>query len=77
LPTRSLMARARREIDTFTIPEGRRRRVYRPCAKRGARLGGLSTKTMLADRLGLAGVIGDYGMPTVRSTKDSGAGIAA
>jgi hypothetical protein len=30
LPTRSPMARARREIDTFTIPEGRRRRVYRP-----------------------------------------------
>jgi hypothetical protein len=37
LPTRSPMARARREVDTFTIPEGRRRRVYRPCCKIGAR----------------------------------------
>jgi ABC transporter substrate binding protein len=27
------MARARREIDTFTIPEGRRRRVYRPIVR--------------------------------------------
>jgi hypothetical protein len=23
----------RREIDTFTIPKGRRRRVYRPCGQ--------------------------------------------
>lgn len=36
LPTRSPMARARREIDTFTIPEGRRRRVYRPGRHDGA-----------------------------------------
>ena len=37
LPTRSPMARARSEIDTFTIPEGRRRRVYRPGRNDGAR----------------------------------------
>jgi hypothetical protein len=36
LPTRSPMARARSEIDTFTIPEGRRRRVYRPGRHDGA-----------------------------------------
>jgi hypothetical protein len=30
LPTRSPMARVRRVADTFTIPEGRRRRVYQP-----------------------------------------------
>src|SRR5215469_5032145 len=33
LPTRSPMAEVRRIADTFTIPEGRRRRVYRPEAK--------------------------------------------
>jgi hypothetical protein len=37
LPTRSPMARERSEIDTFTIPEGRRRRVYRPGHNVGAR----------------------------------------
>jgi hypothetical protein len=37
LPTRSPMARERSEIDTFTIPEGRRRRVYRPGRNVGAR----------------------------------------
>jgi hypothetical protein len=30
LPTRAPMARARRNFDTFTFPEGRRRRVYQP-----------------------------------------------
>jgi hypothetical protein len=33
LPTRSPMARVRKEIDTFTIPEGRRQQVYQPCDK--------------------------------------------
>src|SRR5215471_18265741 len=36
-----------KEIDTFTIPEGRRRRVYQPCWKFGARPGVLSIETML------------------------------
>jgi hypothetical protein len=43
------MARVRGEIDTFTIPEGRRRRVYRPWCKLGARLSLVSTAT-LAER---------------------------
>ena len=30
MPTRSAMARVRKEIDTFTIPEGCRQRVYQP-----------------------------------------------
>lgn len=30
MPTRSPMARVRKEIDTFTIPEGCRQRVYQP-----------------------------------------------
>jgi hypothetical protein len=34
------------EIDTFTIPDGGRRRVYRPCSKLEARRVILSTKTM-------------------------------
>src|SRR6185295_18637580 len=38
------MARAREEIDTFTIPEGCRRRVYRPFYKRDAPAGVMSTK---------------------------------
>jgi len=35
------------EIDTFTIPNGGRRRVYRPCSKSGARPVVLSIITML------------------------------
>jgi hypothetical protein len=36
LPTRSPMTRVQSEIDTFTSPEGRRRRVYRPGRNDGA-----------------------------------------
>jgi hypothetical protein len=36
----------REKIDTFTIPEGRRRQVYRPSAKSGARLGRMSTNNV-------------------------------
>ena len=43
LPTRSPMARVRSDIDTFTIPEGCRRRVYRPGHKLGAGLSVMST----------------------------------
>jgi hypothetical protein len=38
------MARARRDIDTFTIPEGRRRRVYRPWRKLDTEAATVSTK---------------------------------
>jgi hypothetical protein len=44
LPTRSPMARVRREIDTFTIPEGRRRQVYQPCIEIEARGRALSSQ---------------------------------
>jgi Transglycosylase associated protein len=44
------MARAEEKIDTFTIPEGRRRRVYRPGRKLGARRGALSTESMRGKR---------------------------
>src|SRR5437879_4521226 len=39
------MARVRKKIDTFTIPDGGRRRVYRPCSKSAARPVVLSIKT--------------------------------
>jgi hypothetical protein len=47
VPTRSPMARARNEIDTFTIPEGRRRRVYQPWHNIDAGMALVSNKTML------------------------------
>jgi hypothetical protein len=33
-------------IDTFTIPEGRRRRVYRPCDNLGAKRGAVSIQNL-------------------------------
>jgi hypothetical protein len=43
------MARVRKEADTFTIPEGRRRRVYRPRPKFWREAGpSVNPKTMLA-----------------------------
>jgi hypothetical protein len=33
LPTRSPMASGVEEVDTFTIPNGGRQRVYRPCCR--------------------------------------------
>ena len=50
LPTRSPMARARSEIDTFTVPEGRRRRVYRPRGNDGAILRVVNVKCSSAVR---------------------------
>jgi len=44
LPTRSPMARVRKEIDTFTIPEGCRQRVYQPWPIFGARPNVVSTE---------------------------------
>ena len=52
LPTRSPTARVRRKNDTFTVPEGRRRRVYRPGCNVGARRRGLSTQNSCQQRGG-------------------------